>query len=124
MKTVSSRVFAVLLVVFLLCAMSVPVFADDLDTMNDKTFSLYKTFRNCIAMPLVILSFASCGFKILSAMFTGQSQDMTKIKKQILYTVMGLFALYFLPLIFGWAKGQLEATAWKPPAAIFPVFWR
>ena len=52
-----------------------------------------------IVCPIAIVSLASCGFKILFAVFAGGHADMPKIKKQIIWTVIGIIAFAMLPMI-------------------------
>ena len=102
-------------------ATEVPTPDDSLDTMGDKIYEIYYMFRSGVALPCVIISFASAGFRVLGAVFLSKPEmAYDKIKKQVLYTVMAVFVLIFLPVIMGWAKEQLASTAWKPGAVFLP----
>lgn len=128
MKTLPRRIATVfLLAVVMACFFVLPVSAAGvdakLDAMGNDIYYYYTVFRNHIAMPCIILSFSSAGFQILSTIFTSSSGDLEKVKKQVLYTVMALFVLFFLPVIIGWAKDHLASTAWKPGAFLIPTIY-
>lgn len=81
-------------------------------------YKIYKIARS-IAVPLSILSLASCGFKFLGSIFFGNyasaaSTDMMKARKQAVYTIIALFVVVFLPQIFYEAIAFFKQYAWKP----------
>lgn len=81
-------------------------------------YKIYKIARS-IAVPLSILSLASCGFKILGSIFFGNyasaaGTDMMKAQKQAVYTVIALLVIVFLPQIFNEASSFFRQYAWKP----------
>lgn len=111
----------VLFFVLLICCLSVTVYADDGDAqasiskMNDKIMYWYYLIRNYIAVPLTIISFASCGFRMVGSIFSSSPNAMDSIKTQIKVTAIAFAVLTFLPLIIGEAREMLESTAWQPP---------
>lgn len=119
------RILAVLLCLFLLSVLTVPAFAADNDdyakniaNMDEFAYKVYKAIRS-IVCPLAIISFASCGYKFLGSIFFGNyasmaSNDMMKAQKQLVYTIMAVFFIIFLPKIFSFAIGVFQASAWKP----------
>ncbi len=114
------RIWAVLLCLLItLSITALPVSAAgttnaEISAMNDYAFNAYKILCR-IAIPLAIVSLAFCGFKILGSIFFDMGQmDMSRLKKQIWYTVAALLVLLFLPRVMGWAIDQLKATGWKP----------
>lgn len=93
-----------------------------LDAMNDKIIEWYKTIRK-IAVLLLMLSFASCGFKIMSCVFMSKGEFAADAaKKQAFYSVLALLVLVLLPSIIMMGSDMFRATAWKPPtsSSLFP----
>ena len=85
---------------------------------NSFAWNIYKLMCS-IAMPLAIISFASCGFKFLGSIFLGSyvspsNPDMQKAQKQFLYTVLFVMLIILLPRIFGAAIAFFKTSAWKP----------
>lgn len=89
-----------------------------IDEMNEFTFEHYKVIcRICI--PMAIISFASCGFKFLGAIFSGSyaasgGGDMQKAQKQFFMTILAVLFLILLPSIFGGAVDFFKQSAWTP----------
>lgn len=84
-----------------------------LGNMDALALGYVYTLRGVIC-PLAIISLASCGFKILFAVFAGGRADMPKIKKQIVWTVIGIVVYALLPLIMRTVIATLRSAAWKP----------
>lgn len=117
------RLLAASIVIFVLflSVLPIPTYAaelsdsTDLTGMDDYAWSVYKSIR-AIAIPLAIVSFGMCGFKILGAIILGNpNMDMPKIKKQIFYTFIAVIAIAALPLIMSWAKSIVIVKPWTPP---------
>lgn len=88
---------------------------------NTNVVYWYLLIRNYIAVPIMILSFASCGFKFLYCAFMGKSEyAIDAIMKQFITTIMALVLLFLLPAIMTSVKNIVENTAWKPPQSGAP----
>ena len=118
-----------LLLLLLVCSCSMFVFADDSvgetlppeelpfdGKMMQGFLSFYSILRDKIAVPLLIISYATCGFKILSAGFSSQggSRMIDSAKKQFLYSTLALFVLCLLPSLINSTITTLKSSGWKP----------
>ena len=91
-----------------------------LDAMGDRAFSWYLTLCK-IAVPLLILSFASCGFKFIGSVFVKKGEfSFDESLKHFFMSVSSLAVLLLLPLIMTWAKELLQPLGWKPPTPTLP----
>lgn len=110
--------------------MAVPAFASnttansDIIAMNNRIYQVYLLIRNNVAFPLLALSFASCGFKILGASIIGSGGGMDKgiqaAKEQIITSVLALLFILVLPYLISYGIQLFRASAWKP-AVILPI---
>lgn len=93
-----------------------------ISSMNTKIYTVYLLIRNNIAFPLLALSFASCGFKILGAGILGTGQGADKgiqaAKEQIFTSVAGLFLVLLLPYLISYGISLFKSNAWTPPGVI------
>lgn len=118
------QIFTFALAVICLACMAVPAFASSADTtsaitdMNSKIYRIYLLVRNNIAFPLLALSFASCGFKILGAGFigsgAGSDRSIQSAKEQIVTSVSALLLILALPYLISYGKQLFKSTAWTP----------
>ncbi|MBQ7025420.1 MAG: hypothetical protein IJN31_02320 [Peptococcaceae bacterium] len=84
--------------------------------MSARFWDIYITIRNNIAFPILALSYASCGFKILSAAYLSKSEfTHDAIKKQFLTSTCAFFLLISLPAVMTYVKNLVKATGWQPP---------
>lgn len=118
-----NRLLAASIAIFILAFSIFPLparaadLSDDtnLSNMDNYAWSVYSAIRS-IVIPLAIVSFGMCGFKILAAIIVGNpNMDMTKVKKQIFYTFLATFVIVFLPLTMKWAKSIVIINPWTPP---------
>ena len=87
-----------------------------LDEMNDIALYWYTVIRNYIAVPLMILSFASCGYKFfMCAIMTKPEYAIDETKKQFLNTIILMFVLFAIPMIMTIVRNITEASKWTPP---------
>lgn len=85
--------------------------------MNDRFWSWFLMIRNFIAFPLLAVSYASCGFRVLSASFKSRGdQAIDSVKSQIIVSTLALIVLICLPMIMGEAQDMLKGSAWTPPS--------
>ena len=113
---------ATILLLFVFTAfLCTPAFAEETDQTQSQILSNmdvltlgYVYAMRGIICPLAIVSLASCGFKILFAVFAGGRADMPKIKKQVIWTVIGIIAFAMLPTIVRTAISMIRSAAWKP----------
>lgn len=97
---------------------------DYLREMNRIAMFWYKTIRNYIAIPLMILSFATCGYKFFMCAFMGKPEyAIDGVKKQFFNTVIALFVLFLLPVAMTIARNLTESTQWTPPGSEWNEFW-
>lgn len=86
-----------------------------LDTMGTEVFGIYKLFLCGIAIPVLIVRFAACGFRVLGATFLSQGDTaIDKVKRDVTNSIIAMFVLFFLPTVIGWAIGIFSVNAWKP----------
>lgn len=91
-----------------------------LNSMADGIYEIYLFLRNRVAIPLIILSIASCGFRVLAATFFESGPNPTaSVYKQFIVSVGVLGALFVLPKVVGYVRELLEASAWKPTTGVF-----
>ena len=87
-----------------------------LEQLADEALSVYLFVRNCIAIPVLIVRYASHGFQILGSVFlTRGAEALDKVKKDILYTTLALLTLFLLPVLIGWGRKLFEGSRWRPP---------
>lgn len=92
--------------------------SSDINSMGNKIMEWYYLIRNKIAVPLLIVSFSSCGFRILGAGFQSKSdQTIHEAYIQFLTSSLALLVLFLLPYLIGTTREMLEQTRWRPPAA-------
>lgn len=85
--------------------------------MNSRLWTWFLLIRR-IAFPLLAVSYASCGFRVLSASFKSRGdQAIDSVKNQIIVSTLALIVLICLPLIIGEARDMLNGSAWTPPSA-------
>jgi hypothetical protein len=83
----------------------------------------YKTIRNYIAVPLMIVSFATCGYKFFMCAFMGKPEyAIDAVKKQFINTVIAMFVLFLIPVVMTIVRNLMESTQWTPPGSIGSVF--
>lgn len=83
--------------------------------MMKKIHGWYILGRN-IAVPLAILSFASCGFKILlNVLSTKGEYRFDAIMRQFIYTGLAIALILMLPVIVQTVIDIVKRVAWKPP---------
>lgn len=103
-----------------------PSYAADIEAMNDKIYTIYRVIRNDIAFPLLVVSFASCGFKFLGIGFIGSGAGADKgiqsAKQQLVTSTLALLVLLLLPYIMTAALNLFKANAWTP-GIILPIHW-
>lgn len=86
--------------------------------MGNEVMEWYRFLRDKVAVPFLILSFASCGFKIFSSAFLSRAEQTTnQIIQQFMTSAIALGILFMLPYIVGAVRELLEGTAWQPPAS-------
>lgn len=84
--------------------------------LNSQVLYWYRFIRNYIAVPFMILSFASCGFQFLNCAFMGKPDfALDSTKKQLITTISAMIFLFALPAIMAAVKNIVESTAWTPP---------
>ena len=107
--------FCFVLLISILCipAAAAEDTSADISNMNDNAMKYYRSFGRIIVF-FAIVSLASCGYKILAAVFIGGEANMAKVKKQILYTLLAIIIYISLPRVFGYVIGLVSASAWKP----------
>lgn len=116
--------FTLFLFSFIFFLFPVSAATDAETTMNtyyDSIMSWYRIIRDNIAIPLLILSFAYSGFRILFSGFLGKSDTAYNdgIKK-FWFSVFALMLLFLLPFIIQMGKSLFANTGWKPEGATFP----
>lgn len=126
---------AALIVLPMLCCMTISVLATpvtlsatssatSLAEMNQKIYLIYLTIRNDIAFPLLSLSFASCGFKILGVGIISSGNGVDKgfqaAKEQILISACAMLFIFALPYIMSYAIRLFRSNAWVPGVILFP----
>ena len=92
--------------------------------MNNTIWSWYFQIRSSIALPLLAVSFAYCGIRILGASLQNKGEQvMDAVRSQILLSFLALIVLMALPAIMSAAKGIFATSAWTPPEtnAALPV---
>lgn len=88
---------------------------EHINSMMEKIRGWYILGRN-IAVPLAILSFASCGFKVLfNVLSTKGEYRFDAIMRQFLYTGMAIALILLLPVIVQMVIDIVKRVAWKPP---------
>ncbi len=118
------RFFYCLAITFLfLCAMPVRVLAagnlspetqGNLEALGETILEWYSIARS-VAVPLAILSFGSCGFRILSSIFMAKGEyTYDAALRQFLYTGLSLAIIILLPWLTDWVSGIAERYAWRP----------
>ena len=90
---------------------------DHMTKMGNLIYKWYLIIRNNVAVPLLILSFASCGFRFLFSGFATRPGATDGAKTQMLYSALALGVLIFLPWILGAANDMFSKNAWTPPQA-------
>jgi len=85
-----------------------------IDAMGDEVYRWYTIIRNYIALPLLILSYASCGFRFLFNGFMSSPVSSDALKRQMLYATIALALLILLPHILGAARDVFGKNAWNP----------
>lgn len=122
--------------IMIICCMTLTAFATSetttitpnasIEAMNDKIYRIYRLIRNNIGFPLLSLSFASCGFKILGAGIIGSGMGTDRgiqaAKEQIITSVCALLLLLALPHILTFAIRLFKRNAWTPPGATILPF--
>jgi len=117
------RILLTALTIALLCGLSLTVYAAEgvsesdqyIQQMGVKVGKWYQTIRY-IAVPLLILSFASCGFRFVGVGFLQKGEfSADAVMKQFTTSVLTMIVLLLLPTILAWARSILEGLAWKPP---------
>lgn len=84
--------------------------------MNNTIWSWFLQIRNHIAPPLLALSFAICGMRILGASFQNKgAQVIDTVKSQLFMSSIALVVLIALPAIMSAAKDIFASGAWTPP---------
>ena len=104
--------------VLLVSMFSIQAFAagTEMENMGKNIMSWYRLIRNNIAVPLLIVSFASCGFKILFSGFNaGGDRAISEATTHFFTSMVALIVLFVLPYLIGSARQMLESTGWKPP---------
>lgn len=103
--------------------MPVPAYADDmsrdteklLDNMIDTIMVWYNLIRTYIAVPLLILSFATCGFKFWSNAFRSKGEFAhDEIMGQVIKSGIALLVILFLPVIMVEIQKIVRRLAWEP----------
>lgn len=90
-----------------------------IEDMNADVLYWYFFIRNYISVPILIISFASCGYKFLSCAFMGKPEyAQDNVVKQMITSVLALLVLFALPAVMTIAKDIVESTAWSPAAVI------
>lgn len=98
---------------------------DYIGEMNNIAMFWYKIIRNYIAVPLLILSFATCGYKFFMCAFMGKPEyAIDAVKKQFFNTVIAMFVLFLLPVIMSIARNLTESTQWSPPGSSGSDYWQ
>lgn len=98
---------------------SVQAFAasDDMTQMTETVMDWYRLIRDHIAVPFLIISFASCGFQILGSGFLSKSdQAVNAVIERFKMSAIALLVILVLPYLVGSARELLESTAWSPEA--------
>ena len=119
------RVSAILMMLlFLVICFPLPVRADyadeQLHKMGYEAVRWYKLALS-IAIPCLIVKFASYGVQIVGALFLSRGEfQLDKIKRDILYCLMAVAVLCLLPTIMTWAKNLVESKAWSKAVTIIP----
>ena len=127
-QRICRKLTVMLLLTGLLFAMGITAHASStssdasIQAMNSKIYTIYLLIRNDIAFPLLSLSFASCGFKILGAGITGSGNGIDKgfqaAKEQIVTSVMALLLLLALPYLISTGIALFKRNAWVPPGTV------
>ena len=119
------RICSALLCLILLTTIFLPttVFAaESTDNANEPadlgTFAgeIYRTILG-ICIPIAIVSFASCGWTFLGTIFFGTYNAPSATQKaqtRLVWTIVGVMFLVFLPTIFDAAKAVFSSSAWTP----------
>lgn len=132
-----NRLIVLLVVIFIVCCcITTMVFAAPATTlttsqedaeasilaMNVKIYRIYRLIRNNVAFPLLAISFASCGFKILGASIlgTGKGSDrgIQAAKEQIFVSISALLLIIVLPYLISYGIDLFKSNAWTPPGVI------
>ncbi len=113
-----------LLVIFLAIPVSAandkPTYEESVAAMDDYAYKVYLGIRG-IVCPMAILSFASCGYKILGSIYFGNyasaaGTDAMKAQRQFVLTILAVVFVLAIPTIFTAARGIFEGSAWEPNA--------
>lgn len=92
----------------------------NLEEMANRIYEVYALIRNKVAIPLIILSIASCGFQVIASQFfeTGPN-PIAAVYKRLYTTIAVLGTLFALPHVIGEAIELLKSSAWKPATGAF-----
>lgn len=83
--------------------------------MTEVIMDWYRLIRDHIAVPFLIISFASCGFSILSsALLSRGDQAVNAVIERLKASAIALIVLFVLPYLVGSVRDLLESTAWSP----------
>ena len=108
------RLFPLYCAVIITALFITPVFAEDSSNMMAGFWSWYSLLRR-IATPLLIVSIAACGFKLAVGCMSGSFvQVWDAVKKQMLYSVLALFVLIFIPYLMESVLNLVKSSGWKP----------
>lgn len=130
-----SVILMMLLFLIVYCPLSIQANAADnkyekekeLEYVNGQLLKMYEKANEwyhlalAIAIPCLIVKFASYGIQIVGALFLSRGEfQMDKIKRDILFTLMAVAVLCLLPSIMTWAKSLVESKAWSKGVTILP----
>lgn len=93
-----------------------PVSPDgNISDMMTQVLDWYKLIRK-IAVPILIVSYASCGFTVLfSAYMERGEKARDSVRKHIMESTVALLILTLLPKIIDETIGLVKSSAWQPP---------
>lgn len=94
-----------------------------IDLYNAEIMHWYHLLLQSFIFPLMVLSFATSGLKLLFSPIMSSPQAMDKLKSQIALTVAALIVAIMLPMIIGWAVSFFQSTGWQPPRLAQIIPW-
>jgi hypothetical protein len=96
-----------------------PTYEDWDATMKNmgRTASIWLVrFRACL-IPLLIVKFASNGFKLIGNTLLSKGEyRLDDIKREIFYTTVAAITIVIFPKIMDWAISLFERGQWVPPS--------
>ncbi len=116
---IARQISIVSVMLFSILTQVVPAYAAETDVylqeMNTLAIYWYLFIRNYIAVPIMIVSFAVCGYRFFLCAFMGKPEyAIDSVKKQFLNSIFTLIALFALPMVMKLVKNIVESSMWTP----------